>query len=448
MAIPTARDRVLVVSPHCDDETLACGGLIARALAEGAQVRVVFVNSGDGFRRAVELVFHERQVTPRDYLIMARKRQAESVAALSYLGLPARDVTFLGYPDGSGAPMWLRCWEPSQLYTSPHTRRDHDPYPNSLRPGAPYCGRSMIQNLKTLIVNFKPTMIFCPHPDDDHPDHWALYCFTMAALHELGMLDRVSLWLYFVHAADKNSWPAPPGLNLSAPMTPPAALVGRGTRWESLPLDAGVAQRKHEAITRYRTQMRVMGTYLLRFARSSELFGALPLGLLHSVKVHTITVDGHANDWRGIPPAIEDPTEDSPKVAAAAAADIAAVYAVRDRQRFFVRVELRGPISPVVDYEVRLHWLAKGKVEPPLNYVLPPGRAAPRVECRAAGRCIEMSVPWPTHEEIEGVVLEADTCRDGRMVDKTAWTVLRVRHRHVNSGRSHLALANRKAHST
>ncbi|MCB1569830.1 MAG: PIG-L family deacetylase, partial [Xanthomonadales bacterium] len=40
-------DRLLVVVPHPDDETLATGGLIQRALLAGAALRVVFATDGD-----------------------------------------------------------------------------------------------------------------------------------------------------------------------------------------------------------------------------------------------------------------------------------------------------------------------------------------------------------------------------------------------------------------
>src|SRR5579863_8424317 len=54
----TARDRVLIVAPHPDDESLCCAGLIQQALAAGAQVGVVWVTAGDGFELDALLVEH------------------------------------------------------------------------------------------------------------------------------------------------------------------------------------------------------------------------------------------------------------------------------------------------------------------------------------------------------------------------------------------------------
>ena len=41
--------RLMVFSPHPDDESLAAAGLIQRVLSLGGSVKVVFMTSGDGF---------------------------------------------------------------------------------------------------------------------------------------------------------------------------------------------------------------------------------------------------------------------------------------------------------------------------------------------------------------------------------------------------------------
>ena len=39
--------RVLVVAPHADDEAIGCGGLILKAVSQGAQVSILVVSVGD-----------------------------------------------------------------------------------------------------------------------------------------------------------------------------------------------------------------------------------------------------------------------------------------------------------------------------------------------------------------------------------------------------------------
>ena len=46
--------RLIVFSPHPDDESLGAGGLIQRVLEAGGKVKVVFITSGDGFPEGVE----------------------------------------------------------------------------------------------------------------------------------------------------------------------------------------------------------------------------------------------------------------------------------------------------------------------------------------------------------------------------------------------------------
>jgi LmbE family N-acetylglucosaminyl deacetylase len=425
MPAPARRERILVLAPHCDDETLACGGLIAEAVKARAEVRVALATNGDGFHRAAERFLGEIEVPHKDYLTLAAERQAETLAALSTLGLPGRQVTFLGYPDGGTAHMWLDHWAPDHPYTSHFTGDSRNPYPNALHPGAPYAARSMIDDLKTLIGGFKPTVIYCPHPNDDHPDHWALYCYTLAALHESGMLDQVKLRLYLVHRGRRGEWPVPQGLHPSEPMVPPADLANLGTRWQSLPLTSAIVKRKQRALGQYRSQMLVMRGFMLSFARSTEMFGALSVGRLRKVAPGTIRVDGDASDWRGIPVAIRDPVQDLAKVDTTPAADLVAVYAAQDGRRLFLRLEVCRPVSADLAYAFHINLLTPGTVEPAATYVLRPGRETAGVEFRAAGRCVEMSVPLPASPPIIGIMLGADSRLEYHLLDKTAWAMLR-----------------------
>ena len=56
--------RLLVLSPHCDDETLGVGGLISEASASRTPVTVAFLTNGDGFRVAAVRTFHKPVPTP------------------------------------------------------------------------------------------------------------------------------------------------------------------------------------------------------------------------------------------------------------------------------------------------------------------------------------------------------------------------------------------------
>jgi hypothetical protein len=74
-----AGERLLVVAPHPDNETLGAGGLIQRVLSRGGSVLVVLVTAGDGY---VEAVVHETgQLRPRpaDYIAYGDQRPGKHI---------------------------------------------------------------------------------------------------------------------------------------------------------------------------------------------------------------------------------------------------------------------------------------------------------------------------------------------------------------------------------
>ncbi|GGS17223.1 PIG-L family deacetylase [Streptomyces griseoviridis] len=86
--------RVLVFSPHPDDEVIACGGTVARWAAEGARVRVVFATDGAMSHSAV-LGIHT-DPTPAE---LREIRREEARSAAKAMGLDKDAARFLDYPD-------------------------------------------------------------------------------------------------------------------------------------------------------------------------------------------------------------------------------------------------------------------------------------------------------------------------------------------------------------
>src|SRR5690606_25237563 len=127
-----ATDRVLVLSPHPDDETLGAGGFLAQARQQGIPVRVVFLTNGDGSlstrlvrdAHLLEEVLKGKKLqrSKNIYRDLAPIRQAEATQALEQLGIDKNDITFLGYPDGGTRAMWEEYWDRSHPYTSTYTQ--------------------------------------------------------------------------------------------------------------------------------------------------------------------------------------------------------------------------------------------------------------------------------------------------------------------------------------
>lgn len=85
---------VIVLAPHPDDESLACGGLLAQLAARALPVRVVAVSDGAASHPG------SRAWPPAR---LQELRAAELEGALAELGLPAASLRRLDLPDG-GVP--------------------------------------------------------------------------------------------------------------------------------------------------------------------------------------------------------------------------------------------------------------------------------------------------------------------------------------------------------
>src|SRR5262249_25666464 len=83
----TKNTRLMVVSPHPDDETLAAGGLIQRVLKLGGSVKVAFMTSGDGFPEGVEKENRISRPNAQDYRNYGKLRKREARQALRVLGI-------------------------------------------------------------------------------------------------------------------------------------------------------------------------------------------------------------------------------------------------------------------------------------------------------------------------------------------------------------------------
>lgn len=219
MSFLTGSDRLLVLAPHPDDESLATGGLILRALARGAAVRVLFATDGDNNPWPQRFVERRWTVSPRDRARWGRRRYAEAHAALAVLGLGPQAARFLHLPD-RGLTRLLG--EAPQKVLAP---------------------------LGEELGFWRPTLIAAPSPEDTHPDHGALALFLRKALAAAPGFSPRCLE-YRIHPGPWRSWP---GL-LELPLTP------------------AEIRRKRAAILRHATQMALSRRRFLRYASPVERF--------------------------------------------------------------------------------------------------------------------------------------------------------------------------------
>jgi LmbE family N-acetylglucosaminyl deacetylase len=264
-------DRILVLAPHPDDEVLGTGGVLQEAARRGLPVRVVFLTCGDSNEWSF-LAYAKRPVLlPKAVLAMGEIRQREAREADAALGIAARDLTFLGYPDFGTLDIWRAHWGASPPEHGRLTRARAVPYPTAFRPGAPYKGEEIVADLEKILRDFKPTQVFVSHPADHHPDHAALYLFARVALWDLQREVPAALHPFLIHYP---GWPRVKGFHAGAELAPPEPLRA-GFRWESRPLDPPAVAAKRRALAAHRTQFGYSASRLLPFVAADELFGDL-----------------------------------------------------------------------------------------------------------------------------------------------------------------------------
>jgi LmbE family N-acetylglucosaminyl deacetylase len=145
----------VIIAPHQDDETLACGGLIARKRSEGLPVHVIFITDGSASHPG-----HPRL----NQAAIAALRAREAMQAMSYLGVERSAVHFLDEPDGS-------------LKTISPARRE-----------------DLVSRLAGLLDRIAPGEIFLPCHPDGSTEHDATFWFVLDAIGRTSL--RPEVWQY------------------------------------------------------------------------------------------------------------------------------------------------------------------------------------------------------------------------------------------------------------
>jgi LmbE family N-acetylglucosaminyl deacetylase len=355
---PTNKSSILIFSPHPDDETLGAGGLIQQTLKSRGKVNVVFVTNGDAFRVGVASYYKIFPVRPSDYIKYGEMRQKEALGALATLGLPPKNVTFLGYPDRGLMGMWEKSWLPSQPWTSLYSKASVNPYPNAPSYQKEYCGQNVLLDVERQIVDDEPTDIYVTHPTDDHPDHSASASYVLAAIKKLQSdgyfwADSIKLHYFLIHRGD---WPVPQGNYPTLPFGPPAAFYGLDTKWRSLQLTAPEIRLKSTALNHYVSQEEMMGRFLISFVRKNEIYGELSQSSEEALNLPS-SGPRLAALTKSMPPCAliaEDPIGDTDLRVFQPGGDIASIYAAEGPKDLYLKVTMHSRLSRALYYHLSL----------------------------------------------------------------------------------------------
>jgi LmbE family N-acetylglucosaminyl deacetylase len=268
MTVPTAADRVLVIAPHPDDETLCCAGYLQRAAQAGAAVGVVWITAGDSFE--IDAMVTERTLRPRGASLekLGLRRIIEGRAAADLLGVPRAYQYLLGFPDRDLSVL-LQSPKSTPL-RSRYTGVSAVPYADAMHPGSAYTGANLSSELQQVITAFAPTVVLAAAPMDRHPDHRASGSLALELL--AASAPRARLYYWIVHAGHK--WPAPRGLHRELPLQPPAS--AQTLAWQQLPLTDAQVAGKLRALQQHATQLKVMSRFLNAFVRADEIYAPPP----------------------------------------------------------------------------------------------------------------------------------------------------------------------------
>jgi len=156
--VQVASGSALVLAPHPDDETLACGVTIARKAAAGTPVTVVIATDGTASHPRSRLGPTERAAMRRD----------EARAAVSVLGLDPTDaeqLIFLDHPDG-------------------HLADRVDP---------------LAERIDELVTELRPDEIYAPSSIDWNDDHRAMSRVVRRLVAQKGLAAKIyeyPVWFY------------------------------------------------------------------------------------------------------------------------------------------------------------------------------------------------------------------------------------------------------------
>lgn len=211
---------LMVTAPHPDDESLAAGGLMQRALEQGARVHIVYVTDGDNNPWPQRLLELRWSIGPRERERWAARRREEAQRALSELRAESVVVHRLQWPDGGVTAKLV----------------DDTP--------------AAIAQWRALLDEIAPTVLVLPDLADSHPDHGALHVLLELTLNAMPVERQPLCLCYLLHGRARP----------------------QDARRVSFALTPREAARKRAAILAHRSQIALSRGRLMRFATDAEVF--------------------------------------------------------------------------------------------------------------------------------------------------------------------------------
>jgi len=265
------KERVMIISPHPDDEVLAAGGLLAYLFQKRLPTKIVYLTCGDA---NPSLFWRDKKIrySPAKFIQTGKERKQEAEKAIKILGGNSKNLVFLGYPDGCLLSMWLK---PKKLVVSPTTKLNHSGYNFTFKKHRQYQGLNLMEDLYHLIQQFKPTILLLPHSHSSHPDHRAASFFGQKVAKKTGL--SLKIYYYLIHYKWLGLFQIYPSQrkqkhqeNILYPPFP----LWQNKKWFSFWLHSEQLRRKKLALQKYKSQQVIPPLKLLfqAFLAQNEIF--------------------------------------------------------------------------------------------------------------------------------------------------------------------------------
>ncbi|AEG18490.1 PIG-L deacetylase family protein [Methanobacterium paludis] len=409
-------NKVLVVAPHPDDETIANAGIIRYCVKNKIPVHVVVVTNGENFRAT------------------GIERHSESMTAMKKLGLKSDAVTFLDYPENS-ASLFNQNWGYNNLFKD-ENGTSHSTNSFAYELNAPYCGENLEKNLKQIIEDFQPTIIIYPDGNDKNPDHWTTSAFVDYATNKLNYTCKK--YGYLTHTYSQ--WPYPRSYNPDTYLVPPPELSNQS--WVVFPLNGVDESLKFDAIKSYSSQITPDASYIIAFVKKNELFSVYSDINVSSQKNNTNYFKGSS-----FPPTIfQDPENDllineisnliDLNLENTDSFDLTSIGFEMDQNTTWLSLKTMGAIANNTPYEFHIRtfgsdnasridiWIQNGKAS---YEMFSQNSVKSHLKIKTVVKHDGVIVEIPSNIiNSKKIMISADVMNQQGMVDRTAWRTVNI----------------------
>ena len=171
---PTSMNKIMIFSPHEDDETIGCSGVIRNAINNSSNIKLVLVTTGD-------------YSDPKERIQL-------SINVMALFGLAKENIIYLGYGDYQVlGHAYMSKNQPDKIFPGIKGSQTYgfpeigviDYHYQKYGVHADYNYKNIFNDIYTIIKENLPDDIYFPSQMEMHPDHSSTAFFVINAILEI-----------------------------------------------------------------------------------------------------------------------------------------------------------------------------------------------------------------------------------------------------------------------